>query len=340
MSVLSSSPPALRRGQHAPKAWVESPLQLLSAVEAHHAGLLGHGTEVVLRSGVDPLVATAAEVERLGPHRGLAGVHVGTRVPLPAGTGTLVIGDAFSGTVQRRLLTLRAQRLVIADDGLATIHLLELLAAPDPRPLIRARARPTMARQALGLAAATRLRALGRAGRVVVFTALPVPEELRTAVTAHGIEVVAHDFPWLRSRPAGPPPQERQVVLGSSLVANGLVHRERYLEWIAGLAAVEPIAYRPHRREDPADLAELRRDPRVSVAEPGPPVEVCLRGLTREHRVISLPSTALTSLRLVLRGNGTTIEGVTVPAEWWTERADAALREHLSLFLDGPGTTR
>ncbi|MFI0447826.1 hypothetical protein [Actinomadura sp. 6N118] len=334
MSLSAPSPPALRRPP-ATKVWVESPLQLLSAVEAHHAGLLGHGTEIVLRSGVEPLVATASEVERLGPHLGLAGLHVGSRVPLPGGTGTLVIGDAFSGTVQRRLLTFRAQRMIIADDGLATIHLLELLAAPDPRPLIRARAQPTVTRQALGLAAATRLRALGRAGRLIIFTALPVPGDLREAVTKHGVTIVGHDFPWLRSRPAGPPPPERQVVLGSSLVANGLVHRERYLEWVADLAAAEPIAYRPHRRELPADLAELRRNPRIAVAEPGPPVEVCLRGLTREHRVISLPSTALTSLRLVLRGNGTTIQGVTVPAEWWTDQADAGLREHLSLFLDG-----
>ncbi|MEU5883222.1 hypothetical protein [Spirillospora sp. NPDC047279] len=319
---------------------MESPLQLLSAVEAHHAGLLGRGTEVVLRAGVDPLVTTASEVERLGPHQGLARVHVGTRVPVPSGTGTLVIGDAFSGAVQRRLLTLRAQRLIIADDGLATIHLLELLAAPDPRPLVRARARPTVARQALGLATSARVRALGRAGRLVVFTAMPVPADLRDAVTAHGVDVVGHDFPWLRGRPAEPPPPERQVVLGSSLVANGLVHRERYLEWVIGLAADEPIAYRPHRREPAADLDELRRHPRISVAEPGPPVEVCLRGLTRDHRVVSLPSTALTSLRLVLRGTGTTIQGVTVPADWWTDRADPGLREHLSLFLDGLETAR
>jgi hypothetical protein len=222
------------------------------------------------------------------------------------------------------------------DDGLATIHLLELLTSASPRPLVRARARLGTARRLLGTAAAVRLRAAARAGALTVFTALPIPAGLRAAVEGLGAELVFHDFPWLRGRPAAPPPEQRLVVLGSSLVRNGLVHRRPYLEWVRSLADAEPLAYRPHRRECPEVLAELRRHPRIAVAEAtGVPVEISLRGLTAGHRVVSLPSTALTSLRLVLRADGTTIEGVPVPSDWWTADADPDLRAHLSLFVGG-----
>jgi hypothetical protein len=328
MPISPPAPPAV--------IWAESPLQLLSAVEAQHAGLLGEGTEAALRTGSDSLVATAAEVLRLGAPAGLRPPVPVPQVARPPKGGRWVIGDAFSGAVQRRLLSSGSRRLLIVDDGLATIHLLELLAAPAPRPLARARARLGAPRRALGMAAAVRLRAVARAGALTVFTALPIPGGLRAAVEALGAELVFHDFPWLRSRPAAPPPAQRLVVLGSSLVRNGLVHRRPYLDWARSLADTEPLAYRPHRRECPEVLAELRRHPRIAVAETtGVPVEISLRGLTAAHRVVGLPSTALTSLRLVLRTAGTTIEGVSVPPDWWTADADPDLRAHLSLFTGG-----
>lgn len=315
--------------------WAESPLQLLSAVEAHRLGLPGTDTEVRLRAGSSSLTATAAEIERLGPPAGLRPPVAAARPVRPPKDGCWVIGDAFSGAVQRRLVSRGGHRLVVVDDGLATIHLLELLTADRPRALMRARARLGPARRALGAASWARLRAAARSGRLTFCTALPISAELRRAVEELGAAVHFHDFSWLRGRPAAQPPPQRLVVLGSSLVRNGLVHRDRYLDWVRSLADTEPLSYRPHRRECPDVLAELRADPRISVAEAGVPVEISLRGLTAEHRVVSLPSTALTSLRLVLRASGTTIEGMPVPADWWTDAADPDLRDHLSLFLGG-----
>ncbi|HEX2314544.1 MAG TPA: hypothetical protein VHJ17_12455, partial [Thermomonospora sp.] len=167
------------------------------------------------------------------------------------------------------------------------------------------------------------------------FTALPIGTALSAAVRATGADLAYHDFPWLRGTPADAPPPERLVVLGSSLVRNGLVRREAYLDWVLSLADDEPVAYRPHRRECPQVLEALRRHPRIAVAEAGVPVEISLRGLTAGHRVVSLPSTALTSLRMVLRAAGTTIEGVPVPADWWTADAAPELRAHLSMFVGG-----
>ncbi|MEV0612676.1 hypothetical protein AB0I81_05060 [Nonomuraea sp. NPDC050404] len=304
-------------------AWVESPLQMLCAVEAHHAGLLGPETVVVPRAGLRPLKATRRELRSLGMPEGVELAEPRERMP----RRVQAVGDAFSGKVQLRWLTSRTGRIVIVDDGLATLHLLELLAAGPYRPLLRARVKPTGPRAALGLAAALRL----RLSKVSVFTALNVDDKLEQAVRDAGIDLVRHDFAWLRSQPpSAEGPNERTVVLGTSLVRNGLVHREQYLRWLTELAAREPLAYYPHRREDPVDVALIRERPGITVHEAGVPAELTLRGLESGQRVLSLPSTAITSLRVLLSPRGVAVEPVDVPDHWWTSRAAPALRSHLT----------
>ena len=46
-------------------AWVQSPLQLLSVVEAHAQGRTGRRTQVVLRTGSESLRQTALALIRL-----------------------------------------------------------------------------------------------------------------------------------------------------------------------------------------------------------------------------------------------------------------------------------
>ncbi|MDF2709235.1 MAG: hypothetical protein K0R62_4887 [Nonomuraea muscovyensis] len=303
-------------------AWVESPLQMLCAVEAHHAGLLGPATAVVPRAGQRALKATRRELRRMALPEGLELAEPAEHLPRRLDAA----GDAFSGRVQLRWLTAGPRRLVVVDDGLATIRLLELLAAGPYRPLLRARARPGFARAALGLAAAVRL----RASRVTVFTALPVSAELDEGVRRAGVDLIRHDFAWLRAQPPEPGPAERTVVLGTALVRNGLVHRDRYLRWLTNLAGEEPLAYYPHRREDPVDVALIRERPGITVHEGGAPAELTLRGLDPGQRVLSLPSTAITSLRVLLGSRGVAVEPVDVPDDWWTSRAAPALRSHLT----------
>ncbi|MEW9550258.1 hypothetical protein [Nonomuraea sp. NPDC050783] len=304
-------------------AWVESPLQMLCAVEAHHAGLLGPETAVVPRAGLRPLKATRAELRSLVLPDGLVLAEPRERMP----RRVQAVGDAFSGKVQLRWLASWPGRVVIVDDGLATLRLLELLAAGPTRPLLRARAEQAVPRAALGLAAALRL----RLSEVSVFTALSVGDELAAAVRAAGVELVRHDFAWLRAQPpSAHGPAERTVVLGTSLVRNGLVHRDRYLRWLNELAAQEPLAYYPHRREDPVDVALIRERPGITVHDAGAPAELTLRGLSPGQRVLSLPSTALTSLRVLLGPRGVAVEPVDVPDDWWTSRAAPALRSHLT----------
>ncbi|WP_229798092.1 hypothetical protein [Planomonospora parontospora] len=316
---------------------MESPLQMLCAVEAHHAGLLGTRTRVVSRAGLRPLAVTRRELHRLGLPGGLELAGPEPDMPRPARAAAWVMGDAFSGRIQLAWLTAFPRRVVIVDDGLATVRLLELLTRRPGTPLLRARATGgalrSALRAALGTAAALRLRAAARSGRLTVFTALPVPDELAAAVRSTGAELVTHDFAWLRGQPLhGPGPRERTVVLGTSLVRNGLIHRERYFTWLSGLGSAGPVAYFPHRREDPDDLARVGRQPGITVYDGGGPAEMTLRGLAAEQRVLSLPSTAVTSLRVLLSARGVTVETVEVPDEWWTSRAAPSLRSHLSMF--------
>lgn len=313
-------------------AWVESPLQLLSAVEAHAAGLLGPRTRVVVRGGSEPLTRTAAAVDGMDLPAGLELRHERElRTPVaPVAGATWVVGDAFSGRVQQALALSRAGRVVLVDDGLGALHLLDLLCDPARPPLTRARVEASAARAVLGRVAGYRLRRLADRGRLVAVTSLPVPQRLRAAVEERGLSVARHAFSWLRSQPAAPPPRESTVVLGSALVADGLVHAEPYRRLVRDWTGDGPVAYYPHRRESPVVLRELARDPRVHVQSGALPVELTLRGLTDGHRVLSLPSTALVSLRALLAGRGVSMEPYPVPDAWWTATTPAAVRASLA----------
>ncbi|WP_308249723.1 hypothetical protein [Sphaerisporangium fuscum] len=311
---------------------MESPLQLLCAVEARHAGVVGPGTRVVTRAKLPGLKVTRAELASLDLPGGLVIETADDGMPRPRRRESWILGDAFSGRMQLTSLTAAPAHMVIVDDGLATIRLLELLTGRPGTPLLRARAAATPSRRLLGAAAGLRLRAAARAGRLTVFTALPVPGELARAVRGIGADLITHDFAWLRSQPAvaHPRPPEKTVVLGTSLVRNGLIHRERYLSWLFGLEG--PLAYYPHRREDPVDLAAVRDHPGVTVYDGGVPVEMTLRDLRPGQRVLSLPSTAVTSLRVLLSARGVPVETVDVPDDWWTPSASTSLRSHLQMF--------
>jgi hypothetical protein len=315
---------------------------MLCAVEAHHAGLLGAASRIVPRAQLPALAATRRELNRLGLPGGAVFAQPEAAMVRPGRDLTWVVGDAFSGKVQLGWLTAFPRRVVIVDDGLATIRLLELLAGRMWSPLLRARAQAGLSRRVLGTAAGLRLRAAARTGRLSIFTALPVPSELADAVRRTGAELVTHDFGWLRAQPLGRArPCEPTIVLGTSLVRNGLIRRDPYFGWLAGVGAEGPVAYFPHRREDPEDLDRVAAQPGVTVYDAGVPAEITLRGLSAEQRVLSLPSTAVTSLRVLLSRRGVAIESVEVPDDWWTAQAAPALRSHLRMFAHhDSGVTR
>ncbi|MDO5744086.1 MAG: hypothetical protein Q4P23_06420, partial [Micrococcaceae bacterium] len=158
------------------EVWVESPLQLLSAIEAHGSGLLGTTSRIHPREGTTVLDATLAELVAQAPD-GVTFAPPTDTPPVPgsAGSRRWVTGDAYSGRIQRALLgPLAMQEITIIDDGLATLGLIKALVREEPTALVRPRSAAGAARRAMGIACWYRLRALARAGRLLIFTALPV----------------------------------------------------------------------------------------------------------------------------------------------------------------------
>jgi hypothetical protein len=305
-------------------AWVESPLQAVSVIEAHAAGRLGRRTVLTPRPGV-ALEPTLAHLGGLDLPEGLSiGTSGGPRAGRPGDGRTWVVGDAFSGQVQRELALDGSGELVVVDDGRATLHLLALLA--DGRPLVRARAEAGAGRRLLGRVATQRLRRAARDHRLTVVTAYDVDPEVRVRLERLGVRLRRHRFEWLRDqvRPQGT--EQPTVVLGSAMVQDGLVHAPPYVDWVLERAQDGPVAYFPHRREQGSTLDRLRAASAVRVYEPTVPVELSLRGLDATHRVVCLPSTTATTLRLVLEGRGTRLVVDRVAEHWWTHRANASVR--------------
>lgn len=310
-------------------AWVESPFQLLGALEAHAAGGLGERLVVLPRKGVEPLVTAVAEVTRLG-------LPEGASVRLPAGAprrggGFLAVGDAFSGAVQRLLVQSPPRYLVLLDDGRSTRRVMAALLEDDV-PLVRPHVRETAHRMVLARMAKRRLRRMIERGRVRVVTALPLPDRVMAAATEAGLPVEQNDFTWLRSLPGGEVSTDEKrretIVLGTSMVANRLIKAQPYLAWVRSLADQGPVVYRAHRRENGSTMSPLTNYPGITMIQGRIPVEISLRGMTERHTVVTLPSTAVSSLRLI--APAADIQEFAVPDDWWLPNVPEAARQQLS----------
>ncbi|WP_051681851.1 hypothetical protein [Cellulomonas sp. HZM] len=318
-------------------AVVESPLQLLGALEAHAAGLAGERTLVRVRSGVPALDDAARMIDAGGLPAGVR-MHLGATsedVAVPP-RGTWLVGDAFSGQWQQAFVRRRVHgHVVLLDDGLATVALARALVAGEPavRASRTSGGAVGQARRVLGALVTRRLRRLARDGRLTLFTAMPLDVPLMTHLHGIGVDVVTHRFAWLATQQPPIAPAEPVVVVGSALVADGWVKADPYVEWVASLARENDVAYLPHRRSDPAVEARLAALPGVRVDTAGLPVEMRLRGLRPPQRVVCLPSTAYVLLDALHASTGVRIQARPVPDDWWTGSAAPSIREHLSSVL-------
>jgi hypothetical protein len=268
-------------------AWVESPLQLLCVVEWAFAR--GESVRIVPRSGGAQLAATAARLREIGLPDG---VSIEGPRPLPAlGSDHWVIGDAFSGMTRSALALRMPRRLTIVDDGTITLRLPPVLegSAPLSRPTDSAAAR------AIAELAASRLRQLAETESVELFSYYALPVPMRTP----------NRFRWLRSRGLVSSAPQR-VFLGSAAVVDGLMPEPQYLELVAASA---PASYFPHRRETLSQLQRVAALPGVEIEHRGLPIELVLAG-AREASVLSMPSSAVETLRIILLGSGSTIDVV------------------------------
>lgn len=313
-------------------AWVESPFQAVGVMEAQALGLLGDEVTVVPREGIPGLATTMSTLRALSTPPGT--VLAGPRRQIPwAKARTLVVGDGFSGKFQTAILTRRGiERLVIVDDGRATITLVEHLASPAAHTSILQRSEHASAsglRRVLAEGTYRRLRHLMSQRRLTVVTAMPIAAEVASAFEAAGGILEEHHFGWVAQQPAIEKFSEPTIVIGSALAADHLIDSNAYLAWIRSLTKYGPVAYIPHRRQTPDLLQQLSRIKRLTVHPSTLPIEMRLRGLQPQQRVLSLPSTALTTLRTLMADTGATLIGVPIPEEWWTPQATAALRAQI-----------
>ncbi|WP_062206303.1 hypothetical protein [Demequina salsinemoris] len=303
-------------------AWVESPLQLVNAVE--HAHALGEPTRILVRSGVATLDDVAGAIEPSLPEgtmleRGLASAFTSR-----AGRArSLLAGDLYSGQLRVVLAAGPVKELVVVDDGAAMLSLAEQLAtgAAATRP---ANAEGILMRS-LGGVATRRVRALMAEGRVTVRTAYDDADSVR-ALAEMGARVVRNDYAWTRTA-AGRLSEnlDGTVVVGSAMVADSLVRPERYREWLVTLASAGDATYLPHRRENARDVADYATIPGLRVYRPGIALELVLAQQPRVSRVVTLPSSVVATLTHILPET-VALEMTPVPDTWWTETAAAEFR--------------
>ena len=262
-------------------AWVESPLQLLCAVE--YASLAGIPVRIVPRAGALQLTATSERLRslELPPGVEITEPHM---LPLPS-SKHWIIGDAWSGVVHSLLAVRMPQRLTVVDDGSASLRLPRALAG---RSSLSRSGRPT----ALADLAAARLRSLDGRGALELFSYYRLDHPAR----------IPNRFGWLSAnRPEALTGGD--VVLGSASVVDGLMSESRYLDWVS--RQPRGATYFPHRRESLHQLEQVA-SLGLTVETTGLPIELVLAG-GRGLRVTSLPSSAVDSLRILLAGTGSII---------------------------------
>jgi hypothetical protein len=143
--------------------------------------------------------------------------------------------------------------------------------------------------------------------RLEISTAFALGHDRLTALADRGIRVTPHRLDWVRrtARPIATP--GNRVMLGSARVVDGIVPLNEYLSWVRAEAAAGELAYLPHRRETTEVIDAVAALPGVSVFDTGLPIELVLAGATEPLEVVSLQSSATTTLAHVLAGSGSTI---------------------------------
>ena len=311
-------------------AFVESPLQFLSALETHEPDedmlirvrAKAKGMTSFLDAFDPAWLPENVRLEREGAKQGILRSLSPDRI---------LIGDACSGQVHKALalayLERRMPEVVILDDGLATYSTIEIL-TNKRGPLVRPRQKLKASRTVMAAHVADRLRGLAASGRLRWHTALPVPKATRKSFLKTGAEITRHRFEHLQTLPTGGSHPRDNPVIGSALVADGLIHADSYRAWLDGLIADGPITYYPHRRETDEFLAELGRNDRVRIKHVGLPIELRLVNLPADSVIRSLPSTAAVSLATL--NPDVTITVTEIPEEWWTGASPDSLRTSLN----------
>jgi hypothetical protein len=299
-------------------AWVESPLQLLSAAEwadRRHA-TSGEPTRVAYRISDPQVVTTAEALSAMGAPFARFEPYYGIPWAALASSRHWGIGDPLSGQFRVAANALPTpRRLTVLDDGSMVVHAMRAIAGEAD--YARPGQQESRSKLLLGEFARARLRRLGFRRRLELFTAFPAAH---APAERAGATVETNDFRWLRAaarrgeRPRIALPGAR-LALGTARVVDGLLHPGRHLAWLRTLGAEGEIGYLPHRRETPQLLEAIAAIPGVSVVRTGLPVELVLASVAIPLQVHALPTSATTTLRAVLAGTGSVIHRAQLPSQ-------------------------
>jgi hypothetical protein len=281
-------------------AWVESPLQLIAAAEWAATGDEPIVVAVRLRSS--QMAATAEELLARGARFAECVPYYGIPWQLLAQHRNWAIGDGFSGQFRLAASILRPRSVTLLDDGALTTALADALLERTgfTRPGQHESAVSTL----FGARARSRMLCLARRERLEISTAFALGEDRLTGLADRGVRVTPHSLAWVRrtARPITVP--GNRVLLGSARPADGLIPLDEYLGWVAAEASAGELTYLPHRRETAATLDAVAGFTGVTVLETGLPVELVLAGAREPLEVLTLQSSASTTLGHILVGNG------------------------------------
>ncbi len=325
-------------------ALVESPAQLLNVIEwADTSGEPAGQVQVFILAPTNEmsrrqLRAMAALAREAGidiawhePRQG--GAETARTVRALAGSligvGRLVIGDPFSGVIQVVLSVVRAEEVVIVDDGTATMEFARQWQAGESLARWHQQAPAGQRRQIVKFArdqiSASVRRRLGPGSscRLSAFSCLPV--DLGPS------PVIANTYAWTRNRFAAPAVKPTADLVGTSLVETGVVDLGAYLEGVALLQKRHGVdRYFAHRKEGDVKLERIRMLG-LRIIRPELPLEIAARTNEIGARVISFPSTVVHTLPLALSDTAAEVVVCDIGDGWLTSKAtlgsDAFLRQ-------------
>jgi hypothetical protein len=284
-------------------AWVESPLQLVAAAE--WAETQEQRILVALRVTSTQMSDTAQELISRGARFAEVVPYFGTPWRLLSQHRDWAVGDAFSGQFRLAASVVAPRSLTLLDDGSQATAIVDALLGRTSYS--RPRTSETALRTTLGILARERMLSLAARDRLRIATAFDFGEVRSSLLRDRGIPVSTHSFDWVRrtARPIAVP--GNRVLLGSALPTDGRLSIDRYLRWISAEAADGPLVYLPHRRESAAVRESVAGINGVRLIDTGLPVELVLAGAQEPLEVITLPSSARTTLAHVLAGSGSSI---------------------------------
>jgi hypothetical protein len=274
---------------------------------------------VAVRIGSAQIAATAEELLARGAAFAECVPFYGIPWGLLSRHSSWAIGDGFSGQFRMAASVLRPRSVTLLDDGALTVSLADALLERTgfTRPGQYESALSTL----LGGRARSRMLSLASRERLEISTAFALGDDRLTALADRGIRVTPHRLDWVRrtARPIAVP--GNRVMLGSARVVDGIFPVNEYLSWVSTEAAAGELAYFPHRRETEDLIETVAAIPGVSIFDTGMPIELVLAGTTEPLEVLSLPSSATTTLAHVLAGSGSTIRKHsisprTTPIQW------------------------